>query len=570
MRRVKSTMFGIIAAAAIVAFGATPVNATPMPTGIRVAGADRIATADPSPTGESGSEAPATTTPPTEAPAPSTSPPATEAPSTGAPSPEPPSSTEPPSTDTPTTEPPSPQAPAADAPTAQATASRTIITPFPAGDHRLAGPDRFTTAVEVSKRFAPGVPVVYIATGTDFPDALAAAAAAAHLGGPLLLALPDSIPEVVRAELVRLAPARIVVAGGEAGIGPGVYSQLAGLAPSISRVGGADRYETGELIVADAFDSATEAFVATGWSFPDALAASAAAGSRGAPVVLLDGLSGSVRPTASSTMRDLGVETVRIAGGPAAIGTVIEDGLRGAGFSVLRYQGYDRYLTAAAVNDAVFRGTTVNDVFLTTGEGFADALAGAALAGAIGAPLYVVRADCIPVAADTGIERFDPAARIVLGGTDVVADAVLDGVRCPKDWVKPASGRITDVFGPRAPICTPGGCTQSFHRGVDLGTGCWAPIFAAAEGRVVTAGRVGTYGNFIKISHGDTTDTGYAHLADGGVMVSVGQFVAAGQQIGWSGATGAATGCHLHFEVYRSGTQIDPVPFMAAQGVVLG
>ena len=132
------------------------------------------------------------------------------------------------------------------------------------------------------------------------------------------------------------------------------------------------------------------------------------------------------------------------------------------------------------------------------------------------------------------------------------------------------SGRITDGYGPRAPICTPSGCTQSFHRGVDLATGCSAPISAATAGRISTAGWVGTFGNFIRIAHGSGIDTGYAHLANGGILVGIGQSVRAGQQIGLSGATGAATGCHLHFEVYVNGTQVDPVPFMSARGVTFG
>jgi murein DD-endopeptidase MepM/ murein hydrolase activator NlpD len=59
-------------------------------------------------------------------------------------------------------------------------------------------------------------------------------------------------------------------------------------------------------------------------------------------------------------------------------------------------------------------------------------------------------------------------------------------------------------------------------------------------------------------------------MVDGGILVRVGQFVRAGQQIGWTGATGAATGCHLHFEVIQNGIQIDPVPFMVRRGIRLG
>jgi murein DD-endopeptidase MepM/ murein hydrolase activator NlpD len=168
------------------------------------------------------------------------------------------------------------------------------------------------------------------------------------------------------------------------------------------------------------------------------------------------------------------------------------------------------------------------------------------------------------------IDDLAPTSRVLLGGPSVVGDAVAAGTACAAEWTKPATGRITDGFGPREPICTSGGCTSSFHRGVDLATGCRAPIYAAAAGRVVTAAWVGTYGNFVKIAHAPGIDTAYAHLADGGILRSVGTSVRAGEQIGWSGATGAATACHLHFETYVDGTQVDPVPFMSARGVTFG
>ncbi len=454
-------------------------------------------------------------------------------------------------------------------PSAQAAAA-SVITPFGPGVHRLAGADRYATAVAISQRFGSGVPVVYVATGADFPDALTAAAAAAHLGGPLLLTRVDALPAVVQTEISRLAPMRIVVAGGEAVVGPDVYGELAAMTPSITRLGGNDRYETGTLLISDAFTAATEAFVATGRDFPDALAASAAAGHLGAPVFLVDGQSPSFRPETVVGMESLGIDTVRIAGAGGAVSLALEGELVSHGFSVMRHEGADRYVTAAAINKAVFRGISPASAFIATGTHFADALAGAALAGGLAAPLFLTRSTCIPPLVADSLDVLAPAARVILGGPGAVGEAVAQDMVCGAGWVKPATGRITDVFGPRAPICTPGGCSQSFHRGVDLGTGCWAPIYAASEGRVTVASPVGTYGNFVKISHGSDIDTGYAHLVDGGTLVSVGQLVSAGEQVGWSGATGAAFGCHLHFEVYQGGVQIDPVPFMAARGIVLG
>jgi murein DD-endopeptidase MepM/ murein hydrolase activator NlpD len=447
--------------------------------------------------------------------------------------------------------------------------SQTVIAPFPNGVNRLAGADRFETAIAVSKRFAPGIPVLYMSTATDFPDALTAAAAAAKGGGPLLLTYADVLPPAVKAEVQRLSPERIIVVGGEAIVGGAVFNELANLAPRISRLGGSDRYQTGEILALEAFNSSTEAFIATGRDFPDALAASAAAGARSAPVLLVDGLADTVRESTVRALRSLGVTSVRLAGGTGAVSAGIESSLRSFGFSTERYQGEDRYLTASAINTAVF-GSNIRTVFFATGLEFPDALAGAALAGGMKTPLYITRVGCIPHPVHTALNAINPPARVILGGEGAVNSSVETNTACAAAWTKPANGRITDVYGPRTPICTPGGCSNSFHYGTDIGTGCWSPIYAAAGGRVTHASWLGTYGNYIKISHGSSIDTGYAHLVNGGYLVKVGDVVSTGQQIGWSGTTGASTGCHLHFEVFSSGLRIDPQPFMLQRGVRLG
>lgn len=135
-------------------------------------------------------------------------------------------------------------------------------------------------------------------------------------------------------------------------------------------------------------------------------------------------------------------------------------------------------------------------------------------------------------------------------------------------WSSPVSGRMTDGFGPRPQKPVAG--VNEFHRGTDVAAGCGTPVFAATGGIVLEAAASGSYGNWILLEHGAGVSTGYAHLQDGGVLVSVGQRVEAGQLIGLVGSTGASTGCHLHFEVRLGGVAVDAKPFMAARGIALG
>lgn len=140
--------------------------------------------------------------------------------------------------------------------------------------------------------------------------------------------------------------------------------------------------------------------------------------------------------------------------------------------------------------------------------------------------------------------------------------AVVDGWTSPV----PPGTPVTSTYGPRARICSNGYCTN-FHAGIDLAQGCGAPIHAAADGVIVSAGPKASWGNAVVIDHGNATQTLYAHLAWGSLAVSPGQQVRAGDRLGGEGDTGLARGCHLHFEVYLSNVRIDPANFMSQRGI---
>lgn len=126
-------------------------------------------------------------------------------------------------------------------------------------------------------------------------------------------------------------------------------------------------------------------------------------------------------------------------------------------------------------------------------------------------------------------------------------------------WPLPCSTRVTSRFGNRTDPFT--GETR-YHSGIDIdGYGNdGAPVVAAAAGEVITAQYDGSYGNYIIIDHGGTS-TVYAHMS--GLAVSVGATVAQGQTIGYVGATGRATGTHLHFEVYVGDSRVDPAQYFS-------
>lgn len=119
--------------------------------------------------------------------------------------------------------------------------------------------------------------------------------------------------------------------------------------------------------------------------------------------------------------------------------------------------------------------------------------------------------------------------------------------------MQPTDGRVSSHFGMRShPILG----FLRFHRGVDFAAPWGTPVRAAADGEVAAAEWRGGYGRQVRIAHPGTLSTSYSHLAE--MRVEPGQQVRRGQLIGFVGASGLATGPHLHFEVFQSGRAIDP------------
>jgi putative cell wall-binding protein len=307
---------------------------------------------------------------------------------------------------------------------------------WPPAVSRIAGDDRYRTAAKIAQEYAPFTPgegVVYVATGQGFADALSAAAAAAYLDAPLLLTAPTSLPSVIRSEIVRLKPHTIIIVGGTSVVSSGVERALKKLAPNVERQAGSDRYTTSRIVSREAFeaDGATTAFVATGSGFADALAAASAAGSMGAPVVLVDGSSSRVPSATRTLLADLGVDDVYVAGGTAVVSNGILSTIRGYGFidSATRLAGSDRYTTSMAITEEIFPGTNGSGYF-AVGTGYADALAGAALAGGRGEPLYIVPPNCVPRAVLTHMKSTGVEEVSLLGGTAVLSSRVAALSRC--------------------------------------------------------------------------------------------------------------------------------------------
>ncbi len=291
---------------------------------------------------------------------------------------------------------------------------------------RLAGGDRYATAAAISRaRFGAGASTVFVATGKDFPDALAGSPAAASARSPILLTDGRYLPGATATELDRLNPSRIVILGGTGTVSNAVASALTRYAGSVVRWAGGNRFETAARISANSFGRGVPvAYVATSRKFPDALSGGAVAGRAGGPILLVEPTS--IPSATASELSRLAPARIVVLGGT----TVISDGVKAAldrytTGSVTRLAGGDRFATSVQISRSAYGSAGSDAAFVATGTTFPDGLAGGPVAALVPGPLLLVSPTQLPSSTRGELQRLNPDKVYVLGGTGVVSPAVV-------------------------------------------------------------------------------------------------------------------------------------------------
>lgn len=294
--------------------------------------------------------------------------------------------------------------------------------PDEGGIDRLEGADRYETAATiVLDRFDPAlVDTVLLATGENFPDALAGGPLAIALDAPILLTRSDVLPDATADVLATFSPTRVLALGGTAVVSDGVLAAAASAAggADTDRVHGADRYATAAAIAAQVPPTGT-VYLATGTNYPDALAGGPATG--GAPILLTapDGLSTATADALAALVPD----HVVALGGPTAVpDDVLDDAGAAAGAVTDRVSGVDRYGTAVAVADLL---PVPQVVYVATGTNYPDALAAGPATHGEGAPVLLTDPSDLPQVVSLWLEGLPNLTRVViLGGPTAVAPEV--------------------------------------------------------------------------------------------------------------------------------------------------
>lgn len=298
-----------------------------------------------------------------------------------------------------------------------------------AGVNRISGDTRYDTMGSLAGRgnWAVGGSVI-LASGANYPDALAASSLAGGLDAPILLTDPNGLSDAAGDRLETFSPSRVFIVGGNAAVSPDVERQvkeLLGSGCAVFRVAGQTRFET-SLVAAEVNPKSSDTvIVATGGNYADALSVSPYAFASGSPVLLCDSSSG-LTGAAVESIRSGGYSKAVVVGGTAAVPASVEGQLQSAGIGdVTRLSGATRFETSSMIADFELGSGLVfsmDGVLLATGMNFPDALSAGPLAGRSRSPLLLVDPGASYVSFYLSKYKGTVRSATVVGGTAAVPE----------------------------------------------------------------------------------------------------------------------------------------------------
>ena len=304
--------------------------------------------------------------------------------------------------------------------TASTSKVTTQISQSVSASHRLAGINRYSTAVAISQKGWSTSDTVILASGENYADALTSGPLAKKYNAPILLTSKSSINAETIAEMGRLQANNIIIIGSEGAVYKSVATQLntAGFS-SITRIGGINRYETSTMVAAK-LDKPSAVVIVSGQDFPDALSVSSVASKLGYSIILSEKLG--LSDSAKKYIVTNGIKKSYIIGGQAVLYPAIEKQVT----DPVRLAGVNRYETNLAVLKAFEGEFNYDNIFVATGNNFADALAGGALASKSSSPMILVGSSMNANTADYLVSKENLNTKILaLGGEAIVSDSIV-------------------------------------------------------------------------------------------------------------------------------------------------
>lgn len=294
---------------------------------------------------------------------------------------------------------------------------------------RVQGPERYDTAIEVSKKVYPvngSAQAVMIASGENYPDALAASLISYQKNAPILLTHKNGISTIVLNEIQRVLPrgGKVYISGGPAAVSETVTNSIKnfnGNGYQVERLAGQDRIDTALEIAKQISGNPDTFFITTSSDFPEPLAVSAISAQQKIPLLLYP-----VHAEDKRIINYLSTKTVHkiyIIGGYGSISQAIENELNSRFGNVERISSStSKYDTSVAIAQKFFPQKELNVLMFATGDKYPDALSSSVLAARNNAPLVLVPAMTFPKTISDFIASWGShsSTAIIFGGTAAV------------------------------------------------------------------------------------------------------------------------------------------------------
>ncbi|KGK91517.1 cell wall-binding protein [Desulfosporosinus sp. HMP52] len=283
---------------------------------------------------------------------------------------------------------------------------------------RLAGEDLYGTSAEVVKSGWTTSYYAVIVSGENFTDALCSAPLAQKYNAPLLLTTKNTLHQQTKAQLERLKVKKVIIIGGTGIISSGVEQSIKDLGIGVTRIAGTDKYDT-SIKIAQAMGEFDQAVIASGETFPDALSIAPIAAMKGMPILLTpkDKL-----PTNIEGFLEKNVRSTYVVGGTG----IISDNVLKQLPSPRRLSGITRYDTNISIIKEFADQLDFSTCYVSTGENYADALAGAALASITNSPVFLVSDPVEPVTINFFKSKIRSIKKeVIFGGIAVVPNSIL-------------------------------------------------------------------------------------------------------------------------------------------------
>ena len=280
----------------------------------------------------------------------------------------------------------------------------------PKATTRVAGADRINTSVEVSKKYYKSAETVIIANSEKFADSLSASALSKALKAPILLVKKDQLDSVVAQEIKRLGAKNVVVIGGEQSVDKAKNSLSK---YNVQTIAGSDRYETSAKIAQEIIKrtGTTQAIIASGETFADALTVAPLANKNNMPILLVQ--PNNIPKATQEVLKQ--IKNTIIVGGEKTISNQVANKLP----NPTRIAGANRYETAKKIYEYGFKDR--KEVNIANGTNFADSL----VIGSIDCPILLAESNEVPESTKQAIKDSKFEKVNVFGGENSIGESVV-------------------------------------------------------------------------------------------------------------------------------------------------